>query len=173
MDILFLLYNNSKNLEFEAKIKNKEKNHKLQIQFNLKNNVTESVAGDLYSNIIRVHNPEYRLMDNMPPKDREEVKLNTYPMQKYVWAQDFGIFTKGIPEYETYKNTISIPLMRSIGLISTPKNPARFCPAGPPLEIPEAQEIKEINLKFMISVCDKEKTEEIFKNYLENYVVKA
>ena len=168
-----ILYNNSKNLEFEVKINNKEKNHKLQIQFNLKNNITESVAGDLYSNIKRVHNPEYRLMDNMPPKEREEVKLNTYPMQKFVWAEGLGIFTQGISEYETFKNSISIPLLRSIGLISTPKNPARFCPAGPPLSIPGAQVLGEINLKFMVQPCKINETEEIFENYLENYVVKA
>ncbi|MBR2386811.1 hypothetical protein IKA92_05905 [bacterium] len=168
-----ILTNNSKNLEFEVKIKNKEKNHKLQIQFNLKDSVSKSVAGDLYTSIKREHNPDYRLIDNMPPKNREEVKLNTYPMQKYVWAQSFGIFTKGISEYETFKNTISIPLLRSIGLISTPKNPARFCPAGPPIPIQNAQEIREINLKFMVSVCEIDEAEEIFEKYLENYIVKA
>jgi hypothetical protein len=88
-------------------------------------------------------------------------------------AKELGIFTQGISEYEIFKNTISIPLLRSTGLISTPKNPARFCPAGPPLPIPEAQVLGEINLKFMVQTCGINEAEEIFENYLENYVVKA
>ena len=33
--------------------------------------------------------------------------------------------------------------MRSTGIISNPKNPARTTPAGPPIEVPEAQQLGE------------------------------
>ena len=64
-----ILSNNSKNIEFEAKIKNNEKNHKLQIQFNLKENIIETLADDLYKPIKWYHNPEYKLFEESVIKD--------------------------------------------------------------------------------------------------------
>jgi alpha-mannosidase len=71
-------------------------------------------------------------------------------MQRFVWAQNTGIVTLGLNDYQIYKNTLSITLLRSIGLISNPKNPARLVPAGPPLEIPDAQCLGPQHLKFAL-----------------------
>ena len=173
MELDLILSNSSKNIEFEVKIKNKEKNHKLQIQFNLKENIIETIADDLYKPIKRCHNPEYKLSENQPAPPKNELQTNSYPMQKWVMAQNLGIFTIGLNEYEIYKNTISISLLRSTGIISNPKNPARYVPAGPPIEIPEAQEIGEINEKFLISFCTKEECEKISDELYGTYLIKT
>ena len=164
---------NSKNIEFEAKIKNNKKNHKLQIQFNLKENVVETFADDLYKPIKRNHNPEYKLFENQPAPPKIELKTNSYPMQKWVMAQGLGIFTVGLNEYEIYKNTISISLLRSIGIISNPKNQARYVPAGPPIEIPEAQELGEIKESFIISFCNQSECEKISEELYSTYLIKT
>ncbi len=173
LELDLILSNNSKNIEFEAKIKNNEKNHKLQIQFNLKNNIKETLADDLYEPILRQHDPDYKLFENLPAPAKIELKTNSYPMQKWVMAQNLGIFTIGLNEYEIYKNTISISMLRGTGIISTPKNPARYMPAGPPIEIPEAQELGEIKEKFLISFCSCEECEKISEELYGTYLIKT
>ena len=43
----------------------------------------------------------------------------------------------------SYKNNLYIPILRSVGSISNPLNPARTTPAGPPLETPDLQMMKK------------------------------
>ena len=62
-------------------------------------------------------------------------------MQRYVGAQRVGIITKGLTEYEVKDNSILITLLRSVGIISNPKNTTRSTPAGPPIEVPGAQQL--------------------------------
>ena len=173
LELDLILSNNSKNIEFEAKIKNNEKNHKLQIQFNLKENIIETLTDDLYKPIKRYHNPEYKLFENQPAPAKTELQTNSYPMQKWVVAQGLGIFTVGLNEYEIYKNTISVSLLRAIGIISNPKNPARYVPAGPPIEIPEAQELGETREKFTVSFCTEKECERISEELYGTYLVKT
>ncbi len=134
-----ILYACAKHIEFRANIDNKTKNHKLQAAFALKNPVNQTVAQDTLGLIKREHDPSYSLLKNLPAKNGEELKTNFYPMQKFVCAQGVGIATVGLNEYEVSANTLSIALLRAFGVISNPKNPARAIPAGPPLEVPEAQ----------------------------------
>ena len=94
-------------------------------------------------------------------------------MQKWVVAQGLGIFTVGLNEYEIYKNTISVSLLRAIGIISNPKNPARYVPAGPPIEIPEAQELGETREKFTVSFCTEKECERISEELYGTYLVKT
>ena len=79
--------------------------------------------------------------------------------------------TKGLHEYEVYKNELRICLLRSIGTISNPKNPARKIPAGPDLKIPEAQCLKESKAEFAISFQNPKETLYQFDEFSENYVV--
>lgn len=71
-------------------------------------------------------------------------------MQRFVWANGLGIITHGLTEYEVSKNTLAVTLLRSIGIISNPKNPARTTPAGPPLDVPGAQQLGENTAEFSI-----------------------
>ena len=75
-------------------------------------------------------------------------------MQRFVWANGFGVITKGLTEYEVSKNSLKITLLRSTGIISNPKNPARTTPAGPPIEVPEAKQLGENTAEFAIGFID-------------------
>ena len=82
-------------------------------------------------------------------------------MERYVSInlknnKHFGIVTKGLTEYEVYKNTLSITLLRSTGIISNPKNPSRSTPAGPPIEVPEAQQLGRNQVEFAIGEINPE-----------------
>ena len=79
-----------------------------------------------------------------------EAKSNTAPMQRFVWTNNFGIFTKGITQYEVFKDMISIPLLRATGVISNPHNSSRSTPAGPPLETPDLQMLRKNIAEFYI-----------------------
>ena len=76
-------------------------------------------------------------------------------------AQAFRMFIKifckhfaQISEYEVFKNTLSITILRSTGVISNPYNTCRTTPAGPPLEVPDAQQAGENTAEFSIGFFD-------------------
>ena len=51
---------------------------------------------------------------------------------------------------------LSVTLLRSVGVISNPKNPARSTPAGPPLEVPDAQQLGENLAEFSVGFFEKD-----------------
>jgi len=146
------LTNQSKFFEFEAKFNNNKKNRKIQACLNLENPIDRTFAEDAFGFIERKHDYNWLLSDNMPAKPKIEVKTNSYPMQRWVIAQDLGVITLGLNDYEIYKNKLKITLIRGTARISEPKNPARFIPAGPPIETPDLQCLGFHNLKFAISL---------------------
>ena len=83
-----------------------------------------------------------------------EAKTNTAPMQRFAWTNKFGVITKGLTEYEVYKNSLSVTLLRSTGMISNPKNSSRSTPAGPPLDVPGLQQLGENTAEFSIGFFD-------------------
>lgn len=129
---------------------NKTKNHLLQAQFNLKEPITKTYSEDLGTLIERDFNPYYDIRNNLPKEKGLEAKTNTAPMARYVSAQNFEIITKGICEYEIKGKALLITLLRAIGIISNPKNPARTTPAGPPIEVKDAQMQGVNSAKFSI-----------------------
>ncbi len=141
---------NSELLKFKIDWDNKFKNKLWQVRFNLSNPVTETYSEDMESIITRSFNPDYDIRKNLPKTKGLEVCTNTAPMQRFVGAQGFGIVTKGLTEYEVYKNGLAVTLLRSTGVISNPKNPSRSTPAGPPLEVPEAQQLGENTAEFAV-----------------------
>lgn len=144
------LNKNSHLINFKIDWTNKTKNHLLQAQFNLKTPITKTFSEDMETLIERNFNPNYDIRKNLPKTKGLEAKTNTAPMERYVWAQGFEIVTKGLREYEVNKNALLITLLRSIGIISNPKNPARSTPAGPPIEAEEAFQLGENTAKFAI-----------------------
>lgn len=145
------IYNNLEFLDFEIDFINKKKNRKLQISFNLKNPVKKTIANDTLGLIERTHDFNYLLYEHIPVKDKSELKTNCYPMQKFVHAQNLSIYTKGLNEYEIYKNSVKISILRSTGIISNKNNPARKIPAGPPILCPDMQGIGQHKFNFAIS----------------------
>ena len=49
---------------------------------------------------------------------------------------------------------LSIPLLRSTGVISNPKNSSRSTPAGPPLETPALQQLGKNRAEFALYCGD-------------------
>lgn len=144
----------SKLLNFKIKWPNLLTNRLWQVRFNLNKNITETQSEDLNLLVKRKFDPNYNIREHLPQEKGHEVKTNTAPMQRFVWANGFGVITKGLTEYEIYKNSLSVTLLRSTGVISNPKNPARTTPAGPPIEVPGAQQLGENTAEFAIGFFD-------------------
>ena len=128
-------------LRFDITWDNTLKNRLWQVKFNLKSPVSETFSEDLNTIIRREFDPNYDMRKHMPKTRGIEVKTNFAPMQRFVGAQGFGVITKGLTEYEIKGKSLLITLLRSTGVISNPKNPSRSTPAGPPIEVPEAQQL--------------------------------
>ena len=161
------LYNQSEMLEFKANWINKSKNHILQIGFNLKEKICYTLNEDLFGTVKREFNADYDIYKDIPAPRGKELKPNTAPMQRFVSAQNFALFTKGNCEYEINKNTLLLTLLRATGIISNPKNSTRGTPAGPPLETPKLQCLGENNAE--ISIAFKKDENELFKLAEEFY----
>ncbi|HNW26189.1 MAG TPA: glycoside hydrolase family 38 C-terminal domain-containing protein [Candidatus Gastranaerophilaceae bacterium] len=164
----------SKLLNFKILWNNKIKNHLLQLSFNLLEPIKETYSEDMNFLIRREFDPDYDIRKNLPKTKGIEAKTNTAPMQRYVWAQGFEVVTKGLCEYEVKKNFLLITLLRAIGMISNPKNPARTTPAGPPLEVFDSQQLGENIAEFAIGFGDKENwhdlVEEIYPKIIINKI---
>lgn len=133
------LNRNSDYLKFKIKWNNLHKNHLLQVRFNLKNLIKKTyyqMMGYLFE---RNFDCEYDIRKNLPKTRGLEAKTNTAPFQKNLYVEGINFRTEGIFEYEVYRNHLSLTILRAIGIISNPKNPARTTPAGPPIKVPCAQ----------------------------------
>lgn len=151
-EVIITLNKNSKLLNFKIVWENTFKNTLWQARFNLIKPVEETFSEDMNTIIRREFNPHWRVRDNLPQTRGQEVKTNFAPMQRFVWAQGFGIITKGLTEYEVEDNSLKITLLRSVGVISNPSNPCRTTPAGPPIEVPGAQQAGKNTAEFSIGV---------------------
>ena len=130
-----------KTINFKIEWDNKLKNHLWQVKFTLKKTITETYSEDLNSVIKREFDPNYDMRKHLPKTKGIEVKTNFAPMQRYVGAQGFGVITQGLTEYEVKEKSILVTILRSTGIISNPHNPSRSTPAGPPINVPEAQQL--------------------------------
>lgn len=131
----------SETINFKIEWDNKLKNHLWQVKFTLKKPITETYSEDLNSVIKREFNPNYDMRKHLPKTKGIEVKTNFAPMQRYVGAQGFGVITQGLTEYEVKEKSLLVTILRSTGIISNPHNPSRSTPAGPPINVPEAQQL--------------------------------
>lgn len=146
-----ILENQSEFLKFDVFWENKSENHILQIQFNSKKNVENVISEDTTGLITRKFDNNYELANEIPAQRGIELKQNTAPFQRFFKVDDFGVITKGLNEYEVNKKGIALTILRSVGIISTPKNPSRGTPAGPPLKTPEMQCLGDCKAEFALS----------------------
>lgn len=147
------------NIEWDNKLKNKL----WQVKFNLPEPITKTFSEDMNLIIERTFDPHYNMRAHLPKVRGIETKTNFAPMQRYVGSQGLGIITKGLTEYEVKENSLLITLLRSTGVISNPKNPARSTPAGPPLEVPDAQQLGYNKAEFSIGFFEPED----YKKYVD------
>ena len=148
--VIVSLDKQSKLLKFKINWSNLYINKLWQVKFNLKKSVTKTFSDDMNILIKRKFDPNYNIRENLPKEKGMEAKTNTAPMQRFVWTDGFGVITKGLCEYEVFQNTLSVTLLRSIGIISSPQNPARTTPAGPPIPVCLAQQPGENSAEFAI-----------------------
>ncbi|MGN1124561.1 MAG: hypothetical protein ACI4SM_00090 [Candidatus Gastranaerophilaceae bacterium] len=153
-DVVVSLDKNSELLNFKIDWINEEKNHIIQAKFVLNKEITQTISEDFNELITRNFDPKYDIRKNLPKTKGIEAKTNSAPMQRFVWANDFGIFTKGITQYEVFDNMLSIPLLRATGVISNPKNSSRSTPAGPPLEVDSLQQLGKNIAEFAVFTGD-------------------
>lgn len=149
-DVIVSLDKNSELLKFNIDWINEDKNHLIQAKFVLNDNISKTYSEDFNELIERTFDYNYDIRQNLPKEKGIEAKSNTAPMQRFVWANDFGIFTKGINQYEVFRNLLSIPLLRATGMISNPHNSSRSTPAGPPLETPNLQMLRKNTAEFYV-----------------------
>ena len=128
-------------IHFHIEWENTRKNHLLQLSVETGNDITVTKSEDFDNIIERNFNPQYNVLLNLPEEKGIEVKTNSRPMHRGVIANEIGIVTEGITQYEICGSELRIPLLRAVGVISNPKNPARTTPAGPPLEVLQAQKL--------------------------------
>ena len=141
-------------LNFKVKWLNLLTNKLWQVRFNTQEPIIKTYSEDINLLLERKFNPEYEIRKNLPKEKGIEAMTNTAPLQRFVWANGLGIITKGLTEYEVQQDKLAITLLRSTGIISNPQNPARLTPAGPPIEVPEAQQIGENIAEFSIGFFD-------------------
>ena len=165
------LNNHSEFLKFRTIINNKHKNHKLQLVLNSSENIVKTQSQDACGIIERKIDCNYKMQDFMPAKRPVELKTNAFPMQSFVLANEIGVLTKGLHEYEIYKNELRICLLRCFSTISNPKNSARSIPAGPNLETPNAQMLGENVCEFALLFNKKNKIYSLLDEFFENYIV--
>ena len=150
-------------INFKIEWDNNLKNKLWQVKFNLKKPVAETYSEDMNSIINRKFDPEYDMRKHLPKVRGIEVKTNFAPMQRYVGAQGFGIITQGLTEYEVKGKSLLVTLLRSTGVISNPKNPSRSTPAGPPIEVLEAQQLDHNTAEFSVGFFEPEN----YKKYID------
>ncbi|MEI8128489.1 MAG: glycoside hydrolase family 38 C-terminal domain-containing protein [bacterium] len=160
----------SKFLNFKINWNNKTKNHLLQAKFNLEEPIAKTFSEDMNTLIERDFDPDYDIRTNLPKAKGIEVKTNTAPMGRCVSAQGFEVITKGLCEYEVKKNFLLITILRAIGMISNPKNPARTTSAGPPIDVKDAQQLGKNTAQFSIGFGDeknwRKSVEEIYPHII-------
>ena len=141
-------------LKFKFDWVNTQKNHLLEVKFDLKNPIREVFSEDMNTLIKRIFEPEYDIRKNLPDRRGLEARTNTAPMQRGFLIDEegnnLGVVTKGLTQYEIFKNSVYLPILRSTGVISNPQNPARSTPAGPPIEVDALQQIGANTAEFYV-----------------------
>lgn len=153
---------------------NTQKNHLLEVQFSLPEPIREVFSEDMNTIIRREFDPDYDIRKNLPKTRGLEAKTNTAPMQRGLFIDEMtnnlGIVTKGLTQYEVFKNNLYLPILRATGVISNPKNPARSTPAGPPLETPNLQMQGRNQAEFYVFFGNKNAFDGVL-NQVYNYII--
>ncbi len=151
----------SERIEFNTEWVNHSKDHILQLKFNMPEKITETFSEDNFGIIKRTFDPDYSLRSAMPANEGKELKTNTACMQRFVWAQGFGLLTKGLTEYGIKGNELYLTLLRSVGVISKGKIGTRGLAAGPQIKTPEAQCLGLQKAEY--AICLSDEPQKLFK----------
>ncbi len=162
-------------IQFKFDWINTQKNHLLASVFELERPIREVFSEDMNILIKRNFDPDYDIRKNLPKTRGLEAKTNTAPMQRGLLIDEdngnnIGLVTKGLTQYEVFKNKLYIPILRSTGVISNPENPARSTPAGPPIEVETLQQIGRNLAEFYVFFGNQNAFEDVL-NQVYNYII--
>ncbi len=168
------LDNRSNYLKFEFDWNNTQKNHLLEVCFELPAPINSVYSEDMDSLIKRQFDSDYDIRKNLPTEKGIEAKTNTAPMQRGLLIDEslnnIGVITKGLTQYEVFKNKLYIPILRATGIISNPKNPARTTPAGPPIETNDSQMQGRNKAEFYVFFGNETAFDEVLRQ-VYNYLI--
>ena len=134
-----IVHSGSKRVEFKTMWENLSRDHILQLRFGFNDKVYKTVSENNFGLIERQFNPDYNVVDYIPAEKDKELKMNTAPMQRFVWANGLGIIGEGLSEYGLEGDELYLTALRSVGLLSRGAMDTRGTPAGPPLLTPGSQ----------------------------------
>ena len=161
-------------LKFECNWTNSQKNHLLEAVFELPAPIKTVLSEDMNTLIKRKFNPNYNIRKNLPKERGIEVMTNSAPMQRGLLIDEqennIGVITKGLTQYEVYKNCLYIPILRATGMISNPQNPARTTPAGPPIATPALQMLGDNKAEFYVFFGSQNTFEDVISK-VYNYII--
>ena len=161
-------------LKFEFDWENSQKNHLLEVQFELPAPIRTVLSEDMNTLIKRKFDPRYDIRKNLPTERGREAKTNTAPMQRGLLIDEqennIGVVTKGLTQYEVFQNSLYIPILRATGVISNPQNPARTTPAGPPLPAPNLQMLGGNKAEFYVFFGNENTFDDVISS-VYNYII--
>ena len=134
-----IVHADSRRVEFKTSWENYSRDHILQLKFRFDEKVYKTIAENNFGLIARDFNPDYSLKAHIPVQKDHELKTNTAPMQRFVYANGLGVITEGLPEYGVDGTDLYITLLRSVEKLSKGMIDTRGTPAGPPLDVKGAQ----------------------------------
>lgn len=147
-----------------TEIENRAKNHRLRVLF--ESGAKNSQKSFAYTPFDIVE----RKIEPIDPKGRIEYPYNYHPFQNFVGVFDeergLAISAKGLYEYEIKddeEKTIALTLIRAIGWLSR-ELPSRYTIAGPIIETPSAQCLRNITIEY--AIIPFRSYEELLKNSL-------
>lgn len=151
IEIYYTFYNEIPRIDVKTKIHNTALNHRMRAMFQVETISNETVS--------EIHFYDYhRDIEEKTYEDWVEVPPKVHPMHDYVGVidKDGGLLiaTRGLHEYsakkEDNKLSLMITLLRSVGMLSKDNLKTRKGHAGPPIKVPEAQCLGEIELEYAI-----------------------
>jgi len=138
-DVDLILASGTKRLDIKINYENYSKDQIVKVNFNLPKSIEETISEDAFGVIKRAFIKNYNYKEHLPKEKYKEVDININCMQRFVMAENLCILTKGLQEYEVFKNNLNITMLRSFGCISKKTLLTRTSAAGPPLITEEGQ----------------------------------
>ncbi|PTV95040.1 mannosylglycerate hydrolase [Halanaerobium saccharolyticum] len=154
---------NSSKIEFKTYLKNTVKDHRLRVLFPTEIETQQSYAGTQFD--ITKHDIIPEKFNNEDIDEnlkriiigaRESEPITIFPQKYFVDINndDYGlaVLNKGLPEYEILpsKNSIALTLFRSVGWLARGDLLTRVGDAGPIINTPDAQCLREMDFQFAL-----------------------
>jgi hypothetical protein len=118
-----------KAVRVSTRLDNTRPDHRTRALFPMPRPAAESVAGCAFATVRRGEADEGPL----------EAPLSTFPARRFVSAGGITLLAPGLIDYRLEGPAVAVTLLRSVGVLARPWNPARRTVAGPPVAVPEAQ----------------------------------